>query len=108
MLALRSVFQASESGPVTYKLWSAESTDQARVLLIDGESWEASLELANPGHDTLKLVWVGSRAPANGDSTENTNNVSIMSMGVRNDKISVSPVWIMVGYGICMDAACGD
>ena len=34
------------------------------MALIDGDSWEAVLELANPAHDSLKLIWVGDRAPA--------------------------------------------
>jgi len=26
----------------------------------------------------------------------------------RNESVGVSPSWIMVGYGICLDANCGD
>jgi CheY-like chemotaxis protein len=33
-------------------------------VLIDGKSWEAALELANPENDALTLIWVGDNAPA--------------------------------------------
>ena len=26
----------------------------------------------------------------------------------RNESVEVSPIWVMVGYGICLSAACGD
>jgi hypothetical protein len=55
---------------------------------------------------TVRPIQLGTSAPA-GDSTETTNNPSIYSMQTRNTKTSVSPVWVMVGYGICMDANCG-
>jgi hypothetical protein len=31
-----------------------------------------------------------------------------LSSGRRNQKVEVSPVWIMVVYGICLDVKCGD
>ena len=34
------------------------------MVLLDGENWEASLALANPDNDDLKLIWVGSHPPA--------------------------------------------
>jgi hypothetical protein len=55
---------------------------------------------------TTRPIALGNRAVA-GDSTDQTNNVSIYSMQTRNTKIASNPVWIMVGYGICVNAACG-
>ncbi len=62
--ALNTVFRLSESRPTAYALWTAAAPAAAEVALIDGDSWEAALELANPSHDPLKLIWVGDRAPA--------------------------------------------
>ncbi|MDW5444276.1 response regulator [Polaromonas sp. SM01] len=61
--ALDTVFRLSESRETVYSAWTPETTDAPEVLLIDGDSWEAVLALANPAHDDLKLVWVGDAAP---------------------------------------------
>lgn len=29
-------------------------------------------------------------------------------IGLRNETVEVNPIWIMVGYGICLSATCGD
>lgn len=63
--ALHTLFRLSESHPVVYAPWAPESPEAPRVVLIDGDSWEAVLALANPLHDRLKLAWVGDGAPAN-------------------------------------------
>jgi len=61
--ALRTVFRLSGSHEVVYSAWTAESPEAPKVLLVDGDSWEAVLALANPEHDGIKLVWVGESAP---------------------------------------------
>jgi CheY-like chemotaxis protein len=61
--ALNTVFRLSETRPTAYALWTAAAPDEADLALIDGDSWEASLELANPAHDELKLIWIGDNAP---------------------------------------------
>ena len=63
--ALTAAFRLSESRPVAYSVWDANAPQKALVALIDGDSWEASLALANPQNDALKLVWVGDRPPGN-------------------------------------------
>jgi hypothetical protein len=74
-----------------------------RYQAIQHESDQRNLFIA-----TVRSISIG-RSPA-GDSTENTNNVRVLNIShkERNDKISVNPVWVMVGYGICLDANCGD
>jgi CheY-like chemotaxis protein len=62
--ALNTVFRLSETRPTAYALWTAAAPEDASVALIDGDSWEATLELANPAHDELKLIWIGDNAPA--------------------------------------------
>ncbi len=63
--ALNTGFRLSMQRDVSYALWTPDMGQQAELVLLDGESWEASLELANPDNDGLKLIWVGSRPPAN-------------------------------------------
>jgi CheY-like chemotaxis protein len=63
--ALNAAFRLSEPRSVAYSVWRADSPQKAQVALIDGDSWEASLALANPQNDALKLVWVGDRPPGN-------------------------------------------
>jgi len=61
--ALNTVFRLSETQPTAYALWTPAAREDADIALIDGDSWEAALELANPAHDHLKLIWIGSNAP---------------------------------------------
>lgn len=56
---------------------------------------------------TVRPIALGGRVPA-GDNSEGTNNVSIYEMQTRNERFSVNPAWIMVGYGICLNMKCGN
>lgn len=62
--ALHTLFRLSESHPVVYAPWTADSPEAPQVVLIEGDSWEAALALANPLNDRFKLAWVGAGAPA--------------------------------------------
>jgi CheY-like chemotaxis protein len=62
---LSTGFRLCESSNISYSTWTAESVQQPEIVLIDGDSWEAMLELAHPEHDLLKLIWVGECPPAN-------------------------------------------
>ena len=65
--ALDTVFRLSESHATVYSVWTSQvagAPAEPDILMIDGDSWEAVLELANPAHDALKLIWVGENAPA--------------------------------------------
>ncbi|MBC7600475.1 MAG: response regulator [Polaromonas sp.] len=65
--ALDTVFLLSESHATVYSAWTSQAGGapaEPDILMIDGDSWEAVLELANPTHDALKLIWVGEGAPA--------------------------------------------
>lgn len=62
--ALETVFRLSESGQTAYAPWTQACPEAPAVLLVDGDSWEAVLELANPQHDGIRLVWIGDGAPA--------------------------------------------
>jgi CheY-like chemotaxis protein len=60
---LNTVFRLSETQPTAYALWTPSAPEDADIAFIDGDSWEAALELANPANDHLKLIWIGSNAP---------------------------------------------
>lgn len=36
------------------------------------------------------------------------HNQRIFEIGRRNRELEISPIWVMVAYGICLDAECGD
>lgn len=59
--ALNTVFRLSASRPVVYAPWTDTAPEKPQVALVDGDSWEASIELANPGNDKLSVIWVGAR-----------------------------------------------
>jgi CheY-like chemotaxis protein len=61
---LNTIFRLSEDRPLAYAPWSAAAPYAAEVVLIDGNNWEAALELAKPENDALTLIWVGDNAPA--------------------------------------------
>lgn len=63
--ALNTVFRLSESRPVAYALWTADAPKDAELALIDGDSREVALEVANPLHEALQIIWVGASPPGN-------------------------------------------
>lgn len=38
----------------------------------------------------------------------NTQTFQRIEPGVRNRTVGVHPAWLMIGYGLCMDAQCGQ
>ena len=42
-------------------------------------------------------------------ASQQDHNVNIYNMPYRNQgAVEVHPIWVMVGYGICLNSACGD
>lgn len=41
-------------------------------------------------------------------SSETEHNDKVFNLKDRNQEVSVSPMWIMVGYGMCVNARCGE
>ncbi|MET0312659.1 MAG: response regulator [Burkholderiaceae bacterium] len=62
--ALNTVFRLSAEGGTAYALWTPDAPAAPQLALIDGQSYEARLELESPAVADLKLIWVGSIAPA--------------------------------------------
>lgn len=48
------------------------------------------------------------RSTASSDSNVDTHNQQIFQILPRNERVAVSPAWVMVGYGICLNAGCGN
>ncbi len=36
------------------------------------------------------------------------HNTKIFALQARNQNVAVSPAWVMVGYGLCLNVGCGD
>ncbi|NPC54350.1 response regulator [Caenimonas soli] len=62
--ALNTIFRLSEQRGTIYSLWESGAPEPPRLALIDGQSYEARLELESPRNSLLKLIWVGAVAPA--------------------------------------------
>jgi CheY-like chemotaxis protein len=61
--ALNTVFRLSEVNDPAYALWAADAPDAAQLALIDGDSYEARLEMESPAMQGLRLIWIGTAAP---------------------------------------------
>lgn len=49
---------------------------------------------------------IGSQSIQNLGTASQHNN--IYTLHSRNRKIEVNPIWVMVGYGMCLNVQCGD
>jgi Flp pilus assembly protein TadG len=56
---------------------------------------------------TTRPIALG-RGVAQASANDNTHNIEIFGILPRNERTSVNPVWVMVGYGICLNAGCGN
>jgi len=61
--ALNTLFRLSSQGETMYIPWVEGAPEPARLLLVDGESYEAALALADPAVAGMELVWIGPAAP---------------------------------------------
>jgi CheY-like chemotaxis protein len=62
--ALNTVFRLSEQCLIMYQLWTPGAPEAARVLLLDGSSYEGRLAAESPSLDpALRVLWIGINAP---------------------------------------------
>lgn len=61
--ALNTAFRLSGEGLGAYALWSPGAPLPPALLLLDGESAEATAELQSPYAHNAKLIWIGPGAP---------------------------------------------
>jgi hypothetical protein len=77
-----------------------------RIHNINSENDDGSRAIALA---TTRNLTFGVSEPTSKSSVE-AHNFKIYDIAGRNRKggVEASPAWIMVGYGICLDAGCGD
>ncbi len=56
---------------------------------------------------TLRPISID-RGVAEAESDGATHNQKVFDLQRRNQAVGVNPIWIMVGYGICIDSRCGN
>lgn len=56
---------------------------------------------------TLRPISIA-RNIASSDAKLTDHNQKIFELKRRNQEVSVNPIWVMVGYGICIDSQCGN
>lgn len=61
--AINTLFRLSAGRPQAYALWTEGAPTAARFGLLDGESWEAAVEMENPRNRKLMIFWVGEGQP---------------------------------------------
>ena len=61
--ALNLMFRMSEEHSTAFALWNAQAPEPARVAFIDGDSYEARVELELPRNADLPILWVGAQTP---------------------------------------------
>ncbi len=55
---------------------------------------------------TARPIAIGRTTPP-ADASQEAHNTQIFQLQPRNERIEVNPAWVMVGYGICLNANCG-
>lgn len=56
---------------------------------------------------TPRPISIG-RDVASTDADASAHNQRIFELRRRNQSVGVNPIWVMVGYGLCLDQRCGD
>lgn len=56
---------------------------------------------------TTRGIAMGKEEPEK-PSTKDLHNQQVYNILTRNERVDVNPVWVMVGYGICLNSACGE
>ena len=97
---------------LTYHREDGTGLDAGKLLNYVARGWRYHA-VQEAGDDrekfvpTARTITIDQTAPA-GDTSVATHNTNIYSLQPRNERISVNPVWVMVGYGICLNAQCGN
>src|SRR5262245_61934533 len=63
--ALNSVFRLSEERGTIYCLWEPGAPEEPKLVLMDGQSYEAGVELSLPSNAGLNFIWIGAGTPPN-------------------------------------------
>jgi CheY-like chemotaxis protein len=61
--ALNLLFRISEEQGTAFMLWEPNAPEAARLAIIDGQSYQAQVELESPRNAAIPIFWVGDGAP---------------------------------------------
>lgn len=59
-------------------------------------------------YPTTRQISLAMPTPSAGVDNTSIHDVAIYNLQPRNDRVAVNPVWVMVGYGMCLNMACGN
>ena len=62
--SLNTIFRLSEQRETVYALWMPAAPEAPKLALIDGQSYEATLDFESPRNEGLQVIWIGAVAPA--------------------------------------------
>ncbi|MBC7604662.1 MAG: response regulator, partial [Ramlibacter sp.] len=61
--ALNTIFRLSEQRETIYALWMPDAPEAPKLALIDGQSYEATVDFESPQSEGMQVIWIGSLAP---------------------------------------------
>jgi CheY-like chemotaxis protein len=61
--ALNTMFRLSADREISYALWIHDAPQSPQLAIVDGDSYEALLDIGAHDGPTLKTIWVGADAP---------------------------------------------
>ncbi len=81
---------------------------QEHELRFHGTQPESSMDASfDYFTGTSRPIAIGLPIEAEKRSIED-HNVKVYQLEARNQEVGMSPVWVKVGYGICLKASCGQ
>lgn len=80
-----------------------------RFHTVNSETMVDDTSSTDGQYASLRPITLG-RQPAESRSSSQDHNERIFNLSGRNRKggVEANPAWIMTGYGICINAQCGD
>ena len=84
---------------------------QVRIHASTAEKREESDQLMRSTERPIRVGMTVEPGPSRNDASVHNTKIfdsAKISQGKRNTTVEVSPIWVMVQYGICVSSACGD
>lgn len=80
-----------------------------RFHTVNSETMGDSASAPDGQYATTRPLAIG-RKPAENKASASDHNTKVFELKTRNriGGVEASPAWIMTGYGICINAQCGD
>lgn len=61
--ALNLLFRISEEHETVFSSWEQDAPEAARLAIIDGQAYEAPVEVESPRNAQVPIIWIGDGAP---------------------------------------------